>query len=62
MPSLTLRLRRTAVPGRGITTLAEVPSDPFAKVLHLCRYPEKCCTICDRHRHRCWHPVGGRSW
>lgn len=62
MSSLPLRLRRSAVPGRGITTLADVPRDPHSKVLHLCRYPEKCCTVCDRHRQRCWHPVGGRSW
>ena len=25
---------------------------PHIKVLHLCRYPEKCCTVCDRHRER----------
>lgn len=62
MPSLTLRLRRTAGPGRGIATLADVPVDPHSKVLHLCRYPEKCCKICDRHRKRCWRPVGGRPW
>lgn len=59
MPSLTLRRRRP--PGPGIKSLAEVPSDPYAKVLHLCRYPEKCCTVCDRHRGRCWHPVGRRA-
>lgn len=61
MPTLTLRWRRP-VPGRGITTLADVPRDPHAKVLHLCRYPEKCCPVCDRHRERCWHPVGRRTW
>ena len=54
MSSLPLRLRRSAVPARGITTLADVPRDPHSKVLHLCRYPEKCCTVCDRHRQRCW--------
>jgi len=59
---LTSRPRRTTVRGRGITTLADVPSERHSKVLHLCRYPEKCCTVCDRHRRRCWHPVGGRSW
>jgi hypothetical protein len=30
---------------------------PHIKVLHLCRYPEKCCTVCDRHRERCRHPA-----
>src|SRR5664279_817927 len=46
----------------GITSIAEVPENPHSKVLHLCRYPEKCCTICDRHRERCWHRAGRRSW
>lgn len=32
------------------------------RVLHLCRYPEKCCTTCDRHRERCAHPIGRVSW
>ena len=62
MPTLNLRRRRWSVPGRGIATLADVPRDPFSKVLHLCRYPEKCCAVCDRHRERCWHPVGRRAW
>lgn len=31
-------------------------------VLHLCRYPEKCCSTCDRHRERCSHPIGRASW
>lgn len=31
-------------------------------VLHLCRYPEKCCPTCDRHRERCSHPIGRASW
>ena len=42
-------------------TLADVPRDPYSKVLHLCRYPEKCCAVCDRHRERCWHPIGRRA-
>ena len=50
MPILTLRRRHRLRPGRGITSLADVPADPHSKVLHLCRYPEKCCTVCDRHR------------
>ena len=57
MRILTLRRHRTSVPRRGITSLAEVPRDPHIKVLHLCRYPEKCCTVCDRHRERCRHPA-----
>ena len=56
MPSLTLRRHRRSVPGRGITSIADVPEDPHCKkVLRLCRSPEKGCTICDRHRERCWH-------
>ncbi|HEY5114528.1 MAG TPA: hypothetical protein VIJ00_03280 [Nakamurella sp.] len=62
MPGLTLWRHRRSVPGRGISSIAEVPRDPSSKVLHLCRYPDKCCTICDRHRERCWHRVGRRSW
>ncbi len=58
MRILTLRRHRASVPGRGITSLAEVPRDPHIKVLHLCRYPERCCTVCDRHRERCRHPTG----
>ena len=61
MPILTLHRRRAPVPGRGITSFAEVPRDRHVKVLHLCRYPEKCCTVCDRHRERCWHPTGRPS-
>ena len=49
MPGLTLWRHRRSVPGRGISSIAEVPRDPSSKVLHLCRYPDKCCTICDRH-------------
>lgn len=56
-----LRRHRISVPGPGITGLADVPRDPHIKVLHLCRYPEKCCAICDRHRERCWHPAGHPS-
>jgi hypothetical protein len=62
MPILTLRRRRNLVPGRGITSLADVPADPHSKVLHLCRYPEECCTVCDRHRSQCRHPAGRPSW
>lgn len=47
--------RRRRVTGRGITSLADVPIDRFAKVLHLCRYPERCCTICGGDRVRCRH-------
>jgi len=61
MPILTLRRRRSSVPGRGIASLADVPQDPHSKVLHLCRYPDKCCTICHRHRERCRHPAGRPS-
>jgi len=61
MPILTLRRHRTLLPGRGITSLADVPADPHSKVLHLCRYPEKCCTVCDRHRERCRHRSGRSS-
>ena len=61
MPIPTLRRRRGLPPGRGITNLADVPADPHSKVLHLCRYPEKCCTVCGRHRQRCRHPVGHPS-
>jgi hypothetical protein len=61
MPISTLRRRRSLAPGRGISSLAEVPADPQSKVLHLCRYPEKCCTVCDRHRQRCRHPAGRPS-
>jgi hypothetical protein len=62
MPIPTLRRRRSLAPGRGISSLADVPADPHSKVLHskvlhLCRYPEKCCTVCDRHRQRCRHPA-----
>ena len=32
------------------------------RVLHLCRFPEKCCTTCDRHRDRCAHPIGRTTW
>jgi hypothetical protein len=28
-----------------------VPTDRFAKVLHLCRYPDRCCKVCDRTDH-----------
>ena len=45
MRILTLRRHHTSMPGRGITSLADVPIDPHIKVLHLCRYPEKCCTV-----------------
>ena len=61
MPILTLRRRGSLLPGRGISSLADVPADPHSKVLHLCRYPEKCCTVCDRHRSRCWHSAGRPS-
>jgi hypothetical protein len=43
------------VSGRGIASLADVQMDRFAKVLHLCRYPDRCCAVCGRHRHRCHH-------
>ena len=62
MPILTLRWHRISVSERGITGHADIPPDPQNRVLHLCRYPEKCCTICDRHRERCWHPTGRQSW
>jgi hypothetical protein len=62
MSTLTLRRHRRSVPGRGITSIADVPEDPHSRVLHLCSYPDKCCTICDRHRDRCWHRAGRRSW
>jgi len=62
MPILSVRGRGGPLPGRrGITSLAEVPADPHSKVLHLCRYPEKCCTVCDRHRERCRHRAGRLS-
>ena len=62
MRILTLRWHRSSVPERGITGCGDVPPDPQSRVLHLCRYPEKCCTICDLHRERCWHPTGRQSW
>jgi len=45
--------RRGRGPDRGITSLADVPTDRFAKVLDLCRYPDKCCKVCGRYRARC---------
>jgi len=33
MAILSLRRRRGPLPGRGITSLAEVPADPHSKVL-----------------------------
>jgi len=45
--------RRRRRPGQGIRSLADVPTDRFAKVLHLCRYPDKCCKVCGRYRARC---------
>ena len=47
--------RRRRGPGRGISSLTDVPTDPCVKVLHLCRYPDRCCTVCGRHRQRCRH-------
>ena len=41
MPGLTLWRHRRYVPGRGISSIAEVPRDPSSTVLHLCRYPDK---------------------
>jgi hypothetical protein len=38
--------RRVRVTGRGITSLADVPTDRFAKVLHLCRCPDKWVARC----------------
>src|SRR6185437_14391541 len=43
--------RRRRRPGQGIRSLADVPTDRFAKVLHLCRYPDRCCKVCDRTDH-----------
>ena len=46
---------RRRLPGRGIRTMADVPAERPFKVLHLCRFPEKCCAVCGRHKDRCWH-------
>lgn len=55
--------RRHQVPGRGIMTMDEVPNDRALKVVHLCRYPYKCCAVCERHRSGCWHDLlKRRSW
>jgi hypothetical protein len=37
-------------------------SETRGAVLHLCRYPDKCCTTCDRHLDRCSHPIGRTNW
>jgi hypothetical protein len=62
MPLLTLRWHRVYVPEYGITNGPDVPLDPQSNVVHLCRYPNRCCTVCDRHREPCGHPTGRRSW
>ena len=54
MSTLSLT-RRRQLPGRGITTLADVPAERPFKVLHLCRFPEKCCSVCQGHKSSCWH-------
>ena len=62
MTFLIPRWHRISVPERGITGLAGGPLDRQSRVLHLCRYPRACCTICDRHRQHCRHPTGRQSW
>lgn len=62
MSTLSL-VRKRRLPSRGITTLADVPVDRSFKVLHLCRFPEKCCSVCQRHKSSCWHDrVGFRAF
>ncbi len=53
--------RRTAASGPNSDRIGSM-SDTRGAVLHLCRYPEKCCITCDRHRDRCAHPIGRASW
>jgi hypothetical protein len=53
--TMLIPVRRRRTFGRGITTLADVPADRPSKVLHLCRFPERCCSVCGRHKGGCWH-------
>jgi len=45
----------------GIASMAEVPPDRGSKVLHLCRFPARCCTVCERHKDRCRHERSHRT-
>lgn len=54
MPTLS-RARKRPLRNWGILSMADVPPDRGSKVLHLCRFPERCCTVCERHKDRCHH-------
>jgi hypothetical protein len=56
------RWRRRANPPGPNSDRVSSMSNTRGNVLHLCRFPEKCCTTCDRHRERCAHPIGRGSW
>jgi len=55
------RRRTDAGPSKPANRVGSM-ADSSGNVLHLCRFPEKCCPTCDRHRERCAHPIGGSTW
>ena len=59
--TMLIPARRRRAFGRGIVTMADVPTERPFKVLHLCRFPEKCCAVCGRHKDRCWHVMRHRG-
>lgn len=58
----SFRRRPVATPAAGSTNQVSPMSETRGAVLHLCRFPERCCTTCDRHRDRCSHPIGRSNW